>query len=191
MPRRLTRDSQNAILGGVAAGFAAYFDLDPVLVRIGFILLALLHGVGVLVYLVCWVIMPRREARVAAPAAPPPSRAETGTEEPGSGFAVPPAEGGSAAEAAGGEGAPADKFVGDVRQAGERMVDAIRRPVAGSNRGRIIAGTILILVGLVFLAERFTWFYWPFWFDFWDLWPVIVIGAGLVLMAGALRGRMS
>lgn len=174
MPRRLTRKTQNAILGGVAAGIADYFDLDPVLVRIGFILLALLHGVGVIVYLVCWVIVPRSEAVIAAPAGPPPSRPEAGEHE-----------------AADGQGAPADRFVGDVRQAGERMVDEIRSSAEGSNRGRIIAGTILIVVGLVFLAERFTWFYWPFWFDFWDLWPVIVIGVGIALMAGALRGRMS
>jgi phage shock protein C len=60
MTRRLTRDTKGAVLGGVAAGFADYFDVDPVLVRVIFILLAVLSGFGVIAYIVGWVIMPRQ-----------------------------------------------------------------------------------------------------------------------------------
>lgn len=58
-PRRLTR-SANRQLGGVCGGIADYFAVDPTLVRIGFVLLALLSlGGGALVaYAVLWVIMP-------------------------------------------------------------------------------------------------------------------------------------
>jgi len=73
MARRLTRNPNNSVLGGVASGFADYFDVDPVLVRLVFILLAFLNGLGVLFYVVCWVVMPRREpAPPASPATPPP-----------------------------------------------------------------------------------------------------------------------
>lgn len=65
MPRRLLRDGRNAMLGGVAAGFALYLDVDPVLVRLGFVLLAFANGLGVLVYLAAWVLMPRRDAASA------------------------------------------------------------------------------------------------------------------------------
>ena len=62
MPRRLMRDTQHGVVGGVAAGFGEYLEVDPVLVRLGFVLLAFVHGLGVLFYLVCWFVMPRRGA---------------------------------------------------------------------------------------------------------------------------------
>ena len=66
MTRRLTRDTKNAVLGGVAAGFANYFCVDPVLVRLAFILLVFLNGFGLLAYVVGWVIMPRAERDAGA-----------------------------------------------------------------------------------------------------------------------------
>ena len=65
MPRRLTRDTRHAVLGGVAAGFGRYLDVDPVLARLGFVLLAFVNGLGILFYLACWLLMPRAEG--AAP----------------------------------------------------------------------------------------------------------------------------
>jgi len=44
VPRRLTRDTQHAVLGGVAAGFGRYLDVDPVLARLAFVLLAFVHA---------------------------------------------------------------------------------------------------------------------------------------------------
>ncbi|HXI03495.1 MAG TPA: PspC domain-containing protein, partial [Candidatus Saccharimonadales bacterium] len=58
MARPLTRSTENAYLGGVAAGFARYFDIDPVIARLAFVLLAFLHGVGLILYVICWVVMP-------------------------------------------------------------------------------------------------------------------------------------
>ena len=72
MPRRLTRDTQHGVLAGVAAGFGRYLDVDPVLARLGFVLLAFVHGLGILFYLICWLLMPRADAvpQEAAPASP-------------------------------------------------------------------------------------------------------------------------
>ena len=67
MPRRLTRDTQHAVLGGVAAGFGQYLQVDPVLARLAFVLLAFVNGLGILFYLVCWLLMPRADAVGAAP----------------------------------------------------------------------------------------------------------------------------
>ncbi len=70
MPKRLTRDTQHAVLGGVAAGFGRYLEVDPVLARLAFVLLAFVNGLGILFYLICWLIMPRADAVTgAAPAA--------------------------------------------------------------------------------------------------------------------------
>ncbi len=59
MARRLTRSSSDKILGGVCGGIAEYLDLDPTLIRLIFIILALVGGHGILVYLILWIIMPR------------------------------------------------------------------------------------------------------------------------------------
>ncbi|HEV2123494.1 MAG TPA: PspC domain-containing protein [Chloroflexota bacterium] len=58
MNKQLQRSTQNKVIGGVCAGIAHYFGLDPVLVRVGFLIALLAFGVGPLVYLVLWVVMP-------------------------------------------------------------------------------------------------------------------------------------
>ncbi len=55
---RLYRSEENRILGGVAAGVAHHFDADPVIVRLIWVLSALLGGVGALAYLVLWIVLP-------------------------------------------------------------------------------------------------------------------------------------
>lgn len=57
-PKRLFRDTENGMLGGVCAGLGAFFGIDPVLIRIGFVLLTIFAGSGVLIYVILWLIMP-------------------------------------------------------------------------------------------------------------------------------------
>ena len=59
--KRLYRASKkNSIIGGVCAGIANHFDMDPVLVRLIAILIALAFGGGILAYLILWLVIPRR-----------------------------------------------------------------------------------------------------------------------------------
>lgn len=59
MNRRLYRSRTDTVIGGVAAGLATYLNTDPALVRVGWVVLALVtNGVGLLAYLVCWVAIP-------------------------------------------------------------------------------------------------------------------------------------
>ena len=60
MEKKLTRSEKERILGGVCGGLAEYFGFDPTLVRLVFVLLALAGGTGILVYIILWIIMPRR-----------------------------------------------------------------------------------------------------------------------------------
>jgi phage shock protein PspC (stress-responsive transcriptional regulator) len=46
------------MLGGVAAGLADYFDVDPTLVRVGFVALAFMGGLAVPLYIAGWVLIP-------------------------------------------------------------------------------------------------------------------------------------
>ena len=52
--------SEDRMVAGVAGGLAEYFDIDPTLVRILFVLLTLLGGggLGIITYIVLWIIMP-------------------------------------------------------------------------------------------------------------------------------------
>lgn len=56
--RILYRDPDNSILGGVAAGIAAYFHISVLFVRLVFILLAVFYGIIILVYLILWIVIP-------------------------------------------------------------------------------------------------------------------------------------
>ena len=58
--KRLYRSENNVIIGGVCAGIAEYFDMDPTIVRLIAVLVALLGFTGVLIYLVMWIITPTK-----------------------------------------------------------------------------------------------------------------------------------
>jgi len=56
--QRLHRGGGPRMLAGVAVGLADYFDVDPTLVRIGFVALAFLGGLAVPLYLAGWLLIP-------------------------------------------------------------------------------------------------------------------------------------
>lgn len=56
--KKLYRDGENAMVGGVLAGLGHYFKVDTVWMRIIFIILVLFYGTGILLYLILWIIVP-------------------------------------------------------------------------------------------------------------------------------------
>ena len=58
IPRRLYRDMENSKLGGVCAGIGDYFNIDPTLIRLAWILFCALGGSGILAYIVATLVMP-------------------------------------------------------------------------------------------------------------------------------------
>ena len=58
MTKRLTKSPGDKKIAGVCSGVAKYFGIDPTVVRIAWVLLVLLFGVGIFLYLVCWLLMP-------------------------------------------------------------------------------------------------------------------------------------
>ena len=153
MVQRLTRNRRTAVCGGVAAGFADYFKVDPVLVRLGFVLLAFVNGIGLLFYVICWVIMPVNEEEVSEQM----SAGEQVTDEVR-----------AAAQ--------------QVRAAGERVVNEVRE-AQDTGRGHMVAGIILIVLGSIFLLDRLSWmFRWPYWLSWGYLWPLILVAIGVALL---------
>ena len=58
--RRLTRSSHERMWAGVAGGLAEYFNLDVTLIRVLFVLLAVLGGSGLVIYVAMWIIVPKQ-----------------------------------------------------------------------------------------------------------------------------------
>jgi phage shock protein C len=56
--RRLFRNPNDKVIGGVCSGVANYFDIDPVIVRLVFAVLFLTAGIGLLAYILAWIIIP-------------------------------------------------------------------------------------------------------------------------------------
>lgn len=56
--KRLYRDTDNKILGGVCSGISSYFNIDSSIVRLVWIILFFFFGTGLLIYLILWVIVP-------------------------------------------------------------------------------------------------------------------------------------
>ena len=63
--QRLHRGTRGRMLAGVASGLADYFDVDPTLVRIGFVALAFVGGLAVPLYLAGWLLIPDGETDVS------------------------------------------------------------------------------------------------------------------------------
>ena len=59
MQKKLYKSSKDKKIDGVCAGIAEYFDIDPTLVRLGFVFVALAGGGGLLAYIICAIVMPR------------------------------------------------------------------------------------------------------------------------------------
>jgi len=60
MVKRLYRNSRDRILGGVCSGMANYFGVDPTFMRVLWVIAALLWGIGILAYLLLWIIIPEK-----------------------------------------------------------------------------------------------------------------------------------
>ncbi len=58
MDRKLYRSRSEKVLGGVCGGLAAYAGIDPVIVRLFFVIFTLAGGAGMLIYLILWIVVP-------------------------------------------------------------------------------------------------------------------------------------
>lgn len=58
MSKKVYRNMNNKMIGGVCSGLADYFDMDPTLVRLIWVAFVLIGGTGILAYIIAWIIMP-------------------------------------------------------------------------------------------------------------------------------------
>ncbi len=148
--KKLYRSRRDKVVGGVAGGLAEYFEIDVVIFRLLFVLLALMGGGGVIGYIILLIVVPMEPyftpyAETAPGAQPDPANPEnTQQSNPGK----------------------QDTANSTLEHESDRK----------SNTG-MVAGVILIVLGMVFLANHMV----P-WFRLHDFWPLLLIVAGIFII---------
>jgi len=61
MREGISRSRQNKIFGGVAAGLGEYLKLEPIVIRVLFVVSVLFSGIGILLYLIMWIVIPEEK----------------------------------------------------------------------------------------------------------------------------------
>ncbi|NLP44072.1 MAG: PspC domain-containing protein [Peptococcaceae bacterium] len=67
MDKKLYRSNRNKVLAGVCGGIAEYFEIDPTIVRIIWLICTLPGGIGLIAYIICWVAMPAKATDYVSP----------------------------------------------------------------------------------------------------------------------------
>ena len=60
MVRRLFRSRTQRVVAGVCGGLGEYFNIDPALVRVIFVILSFINGLGIIAYVAMWLVFPRQ-----------------------------------------------------------------------------------------------------------------------------------
>lgn len=60
-PKKIYRSKKRRVIAGVCAGIAEYLEIDPVIIRLFWVIFTLFYGAGLLAYLIAWIILPERK----------------------------------------------------------------------------------------------------------------------------------
>jgi phage shock protein PspC (stress-responsive transcriptional regulator) len=163
--KTLYRSKSDRMIGGVCAGLADYFELDPTVVRLLAVLAAVLSsGAAIIAYLVMWIAVPEQGGS--------PEKGHVMSDE------TAPAPAPASAPAP-----PAEPQPRPVSAVAPPLPAAPPRPPASRGRGPIWVGLALVFVGVVLLIQLFV----P-WVRLWEFWPVILIVWGVFVIFRP-RGR--
>jgi phage shock protein PspC (stress-responsive transcriptional regulator) len=146
MNKKLYRSSKDKMLGGVAAGLAEYFSIDPTLVRILFVVTLFLGGTGILAYIVMWIIVPEEPLII------PDTETTVGDKS----------------------GTEADSAKQESQFDAKAYYASLDRK---REKRRTAAGFILLVIGLIFLADNFI----PR-INIGEFWPLILVAAGIGIL---------
>ncbi len=136
------------MIGGIAGGLGEYFDIDPTLVRIIFVVSLFLGGSGIFAYIILWIVVPEEpwvfnmgEGEEQKEGGPNPKPAQTPPES-----------------------------------------DYVRTLEERRQKRSTIAGVILVVLGVIFLADNFI----PR-IHFSDFFPIILVAIGIGLLINSKR----
>lgn len=81
MEKRLYRSYTDKMLGGVCGGLGEYFDIDPVIIRVLFIVAVIFGGGGILAYIILWIVIPQKPFTIPKFNQQSSNQTETNTEQ--------------------------------------------------------------------------------------------------------------
>jgi len=158
--RSLRRSMNERVIAGVCGGLAAYLKIDPVVVRVIFVLLMVFGGGGLLAYIILWIVVPEDQPWKTTFSQPQPN---VGAEDT----------------------AASNNTATSEANAPEKEVFAEAEFVPGKrSNGQLITGLILIGLGIIFLAAALL----PR-FSVGDFWPVLIIVLGFIILRPALKKK--
>lgn len=167
--KHLYRSRTDNVIAGVSGGLGKYFAIDPVVVRVLFLVLTLFAAGGLIAYIILWIVVPLEPYGVYYS-----SRRY--------GHSVPPGSGGMGTEFSNSEKANTNtEFENTILNPDEEMHKR-QNEHKQRNEGSLIAGIILITLGGLFLAGQFI----PR-INFGDLWPVLLIVVGILIIFSRSR----
>lgn len=159
--KKLKRSNTNNVMAGVCGGLGEYFDIDPIIFRIIFVILFFIGGGGAIIYLILWIFIPRDTVYYQ----PGPDKKDTKESGPKySNF---------------GETEVPFEEVNSDKQATNN-----EKKTEDSTAGALVAGVVLIIIGSMFLVQRL----WDI-NVFRDWWPLILVGAGAIFLYNALKTK--
>jgi len=175
MNKKLYRDEYHKVIGGVCAGLAEYFDMDVTIVRLLFAFTFFVMGVGLIPYIILWIVLPRKgyvynnfnnptvDYRVP-PEQPSDSTQSTTPPPAGSQYGNNPFGGGT---------------YGNSGFESKPFQNAPLKPLKQPSHAGVIVGVVLIVIGGLILMNNYDVF--PD-FDYSNLWPVPILVAGVALL---------
>jgi phage shock protein C len=164
MEKRLYRSNKERMLAGVCGGLGHYFDIDPVIVRLIFIVSIFLGGAGIVAYIILAIVVPAEDSAHTEPAQTIKENVQ---------------EIKNTAETMGKDFHTA--INNNEKTAPTNEMTRVHED--GHHRsGMFIFGAIVLAAGIIALLSTVGPMHWAWWFG-WDyLWPVILIAAGLLII---------
>ena len=168
--KRLYRSRIDRMIAGVCGGLAKYFDIDPTIVRVLFVVSIFIGGGGIIAYIILWIVVPEEQI-IFQSAGQDSQSSQSDSNSEDSNTNQESSKFDSTSFNAG-----INEKVNEATNEINKIIDEAR-----SNK-KVFGGTILILLGILFLLDNL----FPR-FDFGDYWPIILIALGVGIIIKASR----
>jgi phage shock protein C len=169
MNKKLYRDEYHKVLGGVCSGLAEYFDMDVTVVRLLFAFTVIVMGVGIIPYIVLWIVLPKK------------GYVYNQYNNPTVDYTVPPQQpaGGFTHQGKAFENTPFSNNPFNHPR-------PVNYPQKQKSHAGIIVGVVLIVIGAAILIDEYDLI--PD-FDLGQLWPVILVLVGASLIVSGQKKK--
>jgi phage shock protein C len=160
MDKKLFRSRSDRMIAGVCGGLGEYLVVDPVWLRLLFVVLLVSGGFGFWAYLILWIIVPNAGRDASTPSETVQANVQ--------------------------EMADRAREFGESIQRGIQgnRTPSESSPTSGPTSGPFLVGVAFILVGLVLLLKQFNIFSW---FDWGVMWPLLLIVLGGALLFSRVK----